>query len=237
MGNVMAHVDQKGLSGSEEGGDGKSFVEVHVGGVGFEAEAVENEKVEVSAGVEGGGRDGFAVGDDGGGEGSGVDFPAEHVGAAVDDGERGEEKVAEGDGGGGVGGNGSEVDVRDGGAGDGREKEMVEFGSDGGGSAGRGEHGKGNGALEGVGAEIVEAGEVVGVVVGEENPVERGNAVEKALGAEVGGRVEEKAGAGRLDEDGGAESAVAGVGGGADGTGAPGDGDAVGGAGAEEKES
>ena len=204
--------------------------------MGFEAEAVENEEIEVSAGVEGGGRDGLAVGDDGGGDGTGGDFPSEHVGASVNDGQWGEEEVAEGDGRGGGGGDSAEVDMPDGGAGDGREEEVVEFGADGGGGAGGGKHGEGIGALERVGAEVVESREVVGVVVGEEDAVEGGDFVEKALGAEVGGRVEEEAGGRGLEEDGGAEASVARVGGGADGTGAPGDGDAVGGAGAKEEE-
>ena len=51
VGDVVAHVDQECLAGAEEGDDGEGFVEVQVGGMGFEAEAVEDEEVKVPAGT------------------------------------------------------------------------------------------------------------------------------------------------------------------------------------------
>ena len=123
----------------------------------------------------------------------------------------------------------------DGGARDGGEEEVVEFGADGGGGAGGGEDGERSGGVLGVGAEVVEAGEVVGMVVGEENAVQGGDAVEEALGTEVGGRVEKEAGGGGLEENGGTKAAVAGIGGRADGTITGEHGNSVGGSRAKEE--
>ncbi len=92
------------------------------------------------------------------------------------------------------------------------------------------------GALEDVeGADVVEAEDVIGVGVGEEDGVDAADVVAEDLGAEVGGGVDEDVAAFVLDQDGRAEAVVVRIGGVADGAGAADGGDAGAGAGAQDE--
>jgi len=86
------------------------------------------------------------------------------------------------------------------------------------------------------GANVVEAEDVVGVAVGEENGFETIEAGGEGLGAEVGGGVNDDVLGIAGEEDGGTEALVVGIGGITDGAVAANRGNAHGGAGAEDGE-
>ena len=86
------------------------------------------------------------------------------------------------------------------------------------------------------GANVVEAEDVIGVAVGEEDGFKTIEAGSEGLGAEVGGGVNDYVLGIAGEKDGGTEALVVGIGGTADGTGAADRGDAHGGAGAEDGE-
>lgn len=233
MGDGVAEVDDVGMWGGDLLQEGGGFGDREVGGVWFWAEAVEDHEVEVMEAVEGLGGDGLAIGDESGGVVVGIDSPAIHMGAAVGDGERGKADGADGEGG---WGDGVELDSGEGGSWEWGEGEVME---DAGGVAGGtwgSVNGEGFGHTVGVGAEVIEAEEVVGVGMGEEDEVEGRDVGAEALGSEVWWRIEEDTEALGFDEDGGTEAVVAWVWGGTDGAMASGDGDTVGGAGTEERD-
>lgn len=88
--------------------------------------------------------------------------------------------------------------------------------------------------FDGVGAEIIKAGDMIGVAVGVEDRIEAGDGGAEGLGAKIGRGIDDDAERAVLDPNGGAKAAVARVGGGANAAGAGEKGNALGSSGAEK---
>ena len=88
--------------------------------------------------------------------------------------------------------------------------------------------------FNGVRAEIIKAGDMIGVAVGVEDGIETGNGGAEGLGAKIGRGIDDDAQRAVFDPNGGAKAAVARVGGGANAAGAGEKGNALGSSGAEK---
>lgn len=229
MGKFVADVSEVGDLGFESGGGFEGLIDGGVGRVGFVAEGVEEEDVEILEEFERGVWDVVVVRQIG--EFAEAESVNGHGAVEERDGDDGFSKEIEGSAGEGL-------DSEMGAAGFlfAIGEDVLEDAADdveGVGAAVDGDVGL---LPEIKGADIVEAEDVVGVAVSEENGVEFGDAGAEGLVAEVGGGVDDDFAAPVADPGGGAEAAVAGIGRGADGA-IAGDGrDADAGAGAEDGE-
>lgn len=232
--DFAGEVGEVGLLGADGLGEGDRVVDVHVGGVGGVFEAVDDEGIDVFE--EGGGFRGdcFAIGDIGDAAVGVIAFEeeADCFDFAVVDGERRDRGITEGEGAGDDVGIGFEVTAVSVLAVEGELEGAFEA-----------FHGEGGGVdgeeaivFEGESSEVVEAHDVVGMGVCDEDRVDGLDAFAEALLPEVGTGIDDPGGFGGLDVDGGAEAFVARFVGLADGAMAPDDGDADGGAGAEKSE-
>ena len=204
-----------------------------MGGVGGEAEAIDDEDVAALEELHGGFGDFLAVGDVGDAWAVvGVEEEAGGIDLAVEDGEGGDGGAADTEGSFDFAGVWFEVTGVAVVAVEGEVEDTPEVVHGGVG----GVDGEGFVRAEGEAAEFVEAHDVVGVGVGDEGGVEVADVGAEALLAEVWAGVDEPLGEAVIDEEGAAEPLVAGVGGETDRAVAGDHGDASGGAGAEERE-
>ena len=226
--NIVTHVGEPRALRAQFFDELEGLLDGGVHGVGGVAEGVEDEVVEILQEILGGIRDDAEVGEIRGA----AEAEAEHAHIAV------------------RGGNGSDAQaVKGEGAINAVQRETGD-----GAEGGAGIENVREGALQGVecflrgvdrersllleieGADVVEAEDVIGVAVGEENGVETLEAGAEGLVAEVGRGVDDHVAAGVRKKDGGAGAFVARIGGAADGAFAADGGHAHGGAGAEDGE-
>ena len=229
---AVGEVGEECLFGANLVGGFLCFTVGHVVGMWSGTKGVDDEDVEVYHERSGLVGDGFDIGHVGDGVAAG-EVEAEAVGfdVAVDDGKRGDPQVGKGEG-----------------AGDGlcfgADVVLVDFVGEGPGEH-VGEGGEGVWstverervlAVPAEGTEVVEAHDVVEVLVGDEDGVDMGELFAEGLLPEVGAEIDEGDVLRGVEDDGAAGTVVAGVVGGADRAVAADDGDADGGGGAEEGE-
>ena len=226
VGQVVGDVGEPGAARVELLDEGEGLIHGLVHGMGNVAECIEDQFVEILQQSEGGVGKGAEVGEVGGA----AEAVAEDFEVAVEkrDGSEGDAEKLEGlaDFAKGDTGNGAELgetveDVREGAA------QGLEGGS-------VGIDGKNGVLAEVVRADVVEAHDVVGVSVGEEDGVEAIEFCAQGLLAKIGRGVNDDELAVAGEEQGRAEAIVAGIGGGAHAAMATGRGHAHGGAGAED---
>jgi hypothetical protein len=223
--DVVADVSEEGSAGADDAGDFDALVDGEVGGMGTETQPIEDEEVERAEEIERGVGYGGAVGE----IGEVADAVAEDGIAAMHE-RNGDNGLAED-----LEGAGDLVETELGyardsvGGGEDVGEGLAENGS--GGGLGPGV----DGALDvGVDTDVVEAVDVVGMSVSDEDGVERLDGVVEHLLAEVDGGVDDEVAIGEGEENGRTETMVARVCGTTDGTVAGDLGDAMRGSGAEE---
>ena len=206
MGKVVSDVGKPGTARGEVGNNGQGLLNSQVHGVRVIAQGVEDQIVETKKQRAGGRGEGREVGEIGGA----ADAETENLLVTVDEGDGDEE--------GGVGsqwmkgsGDGVEGNLGD----DAESGKAVKNVGKGAAQDGlrvvRGEDGHGKFLAHVKRTDVVEAENVVGVGVGEDQGVEAFEASAEGLGAEVGRGVDDDVAAGMGDEQGGASAVVAGV--------------------------
>ena len=184
---IVAHVGEEGALGLEELDEGGGLGYVGVAAVGFVAESIEDENVEVLEEREALGGDVGHVGEVGGG----AEAVAGDGLAAVGDGDALELRAEEGDGGARGGGDAVDLYAGAGGVAVFGAEGVVEDALEGEGSRVVGVDGEVAGDVEAEGAQIVEAHDVISVAVGVENGVDAADVLADGLGVEVGAGVDE----------------------------------------------
>ncbi len=204
MANVVAEVGEIRRFGFEAFDDGEGLVDGGVGGVGFVTEGVEEEDVEVAELVHGFFGDLVVIGE----VGDLADAITEYDHGAVIEGDGGDLLAEEFEG--------FAVEDVGGEAGDGiffagvGEDVFEDAADDGEGGFGA-VYGDEAALAKVEGADVVEAEDVVGGGVGEEDGVEGADAGSKGLAAEIRRGIDDDAFAGESEPDGGAEAVIAGV--------------------------
>ena len=210
---AVGEVGEPGALGFDVLSDFDGLGDGEVGGVRFFAEAIDDEDGDMTDKIADGWGDGGAIGEvDGAGAARAVESESRGGDTAVRDGERNKSGGADSE----RAGDGVCFRADVGGATYFEIESVVEGFFEAGESEGIGVEGDAVTIFDGVGAEIVEAGDMIGVAVGIEDGIEAGNGGAEGLGSEIGRGIDDDAEVFVFEPDGGAESAVAGVGGGTD---------------------
>ena len=211
--SAVSEVGEPGALGFDVLSDFDGLGDGEVGGVRFFAEAIDDEDGDITDKIADGRGDGGAIGEiDSAGAARAVDSESRGGDATVRDGERNKSGGADGE----RAGDGVCFGADVGGATYFEIESVVEGFFEAGESEGIGVERDAVTIFDGVGAEIVEAGDMIGVAVGIEDGIEAGNGGAEGLGSEIGRGIDDDAEVFVFEPDGGAESAVAGVGGGTD---------------------
>ena len=195
----------------DSGGDCEGLADAEMGGVLGVAEGVDDEGFDALDALDDGVGDFFAIAEIGGEfAAGGLEEVAVDAGAAVLEGERGDEGVAKLEGAFDQVRAGADVAHGQAGGFEGEGKDALEIGHGFGGGVDR------DGGVVAKGAEVVEAHDVIGVGVGEDGGIDANDVLAERLEAELGAGIDYPGGLGGGDVDGGAGAVVARVLGSAD---------------------
>jgi len=202
---IVSEVGEEGARGGDAAGGGEGFIQAHVGGVRFAAEGVEDGDLDATDLGQGGGGDGLAVAEVS--QARPAILTEEEPGrghAAVWQRQGNDLEIAEGEGPSDHAGVGLEVTARDGLAGEGVLEDPLKVGH----GLGRGVDGQWGVAQIAEAPAIVQAHDMVGVAVSEEDRVERADVLAEDLHPELGRGVHDQLDAGGGDVERGAGAMV-----------------------------